>query len=39
LGELLTEADLAAFSIRQEEAFQTCDQKRAALVSILDARK
>lgn len=39
MGEVVTVGDLAAFSVRQEEAYQNCDLKRAALVKILEARR
>ena len=32
-----TVGDLAAFSIRQEAALQTCEAKRAGLVALIDA--
>ena len=32
-----TVGDLAAWSIRQEAALQTCDAKRAGLVALIDA--
>jgi hypothetical protein len=32
-----TVGDLAAFSIRQEAALQTCEARRAAVVAIVDA--
>ena len=34
---VLTVGDLAAFSIRQEAALQTCEAKRAGLVALIDA--
>jgi len=32
-----TVGDLAAFSVRQEAALQTCEAKRAGLVALIDA--